>query len=155
MQKKITLTILDSQEENSSTRALTYTTHNEEIYLQNTVNEKDFTTSLSSFIQNIKDNDRFEIKPSWFVDLTQQHIYGPSESFPITKKESKFLKMLLNESKIITYNEMKIRLWDYHVDATPSAIRCFVRDIKKKLPLNTLKNYSGVGYKLINEQQVY
>ncbi len=149
MQKKVTLTILGSQLENNSIQPLGFSTQNEEIVLQNPFSEKDFNSSLNNFIENIKANDRFEIKSSWFIDLTQLHIYGPSKSFPITKKESKFLKMLLNESRIITYNEMKIRLWDYHIDATPSAIRCFVRDIKKKLPLNTLKNYSGVGYKLI------
>ena len=135
MQKIIIINILESQLEKNNPTPIKQTT-------------KNFTTSVQRPV-NDKTNDRIEIRPSCFIDFMQMQVSTTTKSFWLTRKESLFLKILLEKDKIITYSQMKIRIWEYDDEVTASAIRCFVRDIKKKLPIHTLKNYSGVGYKLI------
>ena len=67
------------------------------------------------------------------------------ESIQLTKKESKFFKLLI-EHDIVSYEMMYEYLWDY--DKTPSedALKSFVRKFKKKLPKDLCKNQKGVGY---------
>ncbi len=67
------------------------------------------------------------------------------ESIQLTKKESKFFKLLI-ENDIVSYEMMYEYLWDY--DKTPSedALKSFVRKFKKKLPKDLCKNQKGVGY---------
>jgi len=67
----------------------------------------------------------------------------------LSKRENSFLNLLLNKRGIITYSEMTQVLSTSYDDLSQNAIRLFIKDFRKKLPENSLKNIQGVGYKLV------
>lgn len=65
----------------------------------------------------------------------------------LTKKEMLFLDICAqNETRTVTYSELENYVWDGYM--TNDALRSVVKELRKKLPNNTLENISGVGYKL-------
>jgi len=67
------------------------------------------------------------------------------EKIQLTKKESKFFKLLL-ENDIVSYDMMYEYLWDYDKSPSEDAVKSFVRKFKKKIPKDLCKNKKGIGY---------
>ncbi len=103
---------------------------------------------LLDFLQNKIEIKRVKSFEGWFVDELNYSIYNQSKTFDLTKKEFYFLKLLLDK-RIVTYEEMLLRLWKDSEDITKNAILLFVKNFRKKLPSGSLKNQQGIGYKLI------
>ena len=76
-------------------------------------------------------------------------IKNEKKEYLLSKRENNFLNLLLNKRGIITYCEMTQILSTSYDDLTQNAIRVFIRDFRKKLPQNSLRNIQGVGYKLV------
>jgi len=77
------------------------------------------------------------------VDKKRYILSHNKNEFELSKKEIKFLEILF-EKNLITYEEI-YTLWEETIPSD-SAIRSFVKYLRKKLPNNLLKNKSGVGY---------
>lgn len=86
--------------------------------------------------------------PKWIFDEHNYSIISPERTFYLTRRESIFLKMLI-AGDIITYERMLYQLWEDDMSQTRNAIKSFVKNFKKKLPAKSLKNYQGIGYKLV------
>lgn len=57
-----------------------------------------------------------------------------------------FLKLLVSKNRIITYEELENSIWDDDSVMTANAMRLFIKNLRKKLPENFLKNVQGIGY---------
>ena len=69
----------------------------------------------------------------------------------LSKNELELLELLcLNKNRIITYNEIENKIW-YDSVMSEDAIRSLIRNLRKKLPKDTLINIAKVGYKLVIE----
>lgn len=86
--------------------------------------------------------------PKWIFDEHNYSIISPEETFYLTKRESIFLKMLI-DGEVITYERMLYQLWEDNMSKTRNSIKLFVKNFKKKLPPKSLKNYQGIGYQLV------
>ena len=83
--------------------------------------------------------------------LTKHITINPNEatlsfegiSHNITSKELLFLTILA-KNKIVTYDEIDI-IWEGFTP-TQEAIRSFIKQLRKKLPEDTLKNRQSIGY---------
>lgn len=89
-----------------------------------------------------------EFLPNWFFDKKNYSIYGENKLYFLTKKELLFFTMLL-EDRIVTYSEMHNSVWLKKEDVTQNAMCSFVKNFKKKIPENILRNIYGVGYMII------
>ena len=67
----------------------------------------------------------------------------------LTKKENQFLKLLIQKDRIISYAEMENIIWNEDSVMTPNAMRLFIKNFRKKLPEDVLKNIQGTGYRLV------
>jgi DNA-binding response OmpR family regulator len=66
----------------------------------------------------------------------------------LTKNELLFLELLCdNIGRTVTYEEIEQRIW-YDSFMSGDALRSFVTALRKKLPSNSIENFSGVGYKV-------
>ena len=54
--------------------------------------------------------------------------------------------MQKNTNRAVTYNELENYVWDGYM--TQDAMRSVVKELRRKLPKNSLSNTSGIGYKL-------
>lgn len=104
--------------------------------------------ALSDFLEALKNNRTYELMPSWIFDESNAVIISPLKKFYLTTKEVLFLKMLIKDDKITTYDAMSNILWQGRDDVSQNAMRVFAKNIKKKLPPKILKNFQDIGYKL-------
>jgi len=102
---------------------------------------------LKIFSSSCTQNPIHQIAPYWIFESNNYVIKGPFEDFVLTKKEWSFMKMIFNEDKIITYHEMKLRIWD-DSGINDNVIHSFIKNMRKKLPEKSLMNVSGIGYRI-------
>jgi DNA-binding response OmpR family regulator len=69
------------------------------------------------------------------------------KSIALSSREASFIKLLI-ENDIVTYFMMYEYLWDYDTEPTQNAVKSFIKKLKKKFPLELVKNKKGVGYYL-------
>lgn len=81
-------------------------------------------------------------------DYQNSLIIIDEKQIPLTKRENVFIKLLLVKNAIVTYDEMDIYLTKENKEFSLNAKRAFVKNLRKKLPDNILKNIFDTGYKL-------
>lgn len=117
-------------------------------YIVKPITEEKLSTALQAFVDSYENSTIFNLIPSWIYDESKALVKGLDEEFILTKKENVFLKMLLVKGRIITYSEIENILWDDNSIMTQNALRLFIKNLRKKLPKDTLKNVQGTGYRL-------
>ncbi len=71
-----------------------------------------------------------------------------NELIKLTKNELEFLDLLcLNNTRAVTYEEIENKIW-YDSYMSDDAIRSLVRNLRRKLPSNSLENIAKIGYKI-------
>lgn len=117
-------------------------------YIVKPITEEKLTTALTAFIDSYENSTVYNLIPSWIYDESKALVKGPDEEFILTKKENMFLKMLIIKGRIITYTEIENILWEETSIMTQNALRLFIKNLRKKLPKDILKNVQGTGYRL-------
>ena len=69
--------------------------------------------------------------------------------FDLSLKESLFIEKLMDNNRIISYDEIEYDIWNGKV-MSQNALRLFVKNLRKKLPKDFIKNVSNQGYILGN-----
>ena len=118
-------------------------------YIVKPITEDKLMEAFEAFINSYKSEIIYNLAPSWTFDSSKSIISFGIEDFNLTKKESNFLKLLVSKDRIITYEELENSVWDEDSIMTSNAMRLFIKNFRKKLPENFLKNIQGVGYKLV------
>lgn len=117
-------------------------------YIVKPITEEKLSDALQAFIDSYENSTVYNLIPSWIYDESKALVKGPNEEFILTKKENMFLKMLVIKGRIITYTEIENILWDDTTVMTQNALRLFIKNLRKKLPKDILKNVQGTGYRL-------
>lgn len=104
--------------------------------------------ALETFVNTYESNKNFSLSDGYIYDSKNLTIKKEDEVIILTKKEAIFLGLLLNKNRLITYEELETKIWDDESVMTPNAMRLFVKNFRKKLPKDILKNVQGMGYKL-------
>ena len=120
-------------------------------YIIKPITQEKLMDALEAFIKTHDESKIYTINETWFFDYSKSIISSGDEDFNLTKKESRFLKLLLTKNRIITYEEMENHIWDEDSVMTQNAMRLFIKNFRKKLPEKSLKNIQGTGYRLIRE----
>lgn len=117
-------------------------------YIVKPLTQDKLMNALEAFMNTYDDNKIYNLNAHWIFDYSKSIISNNIEDFNLTKKESKFLKLLITKNRIITYDEMENFIWDEDSVMTSNAMRLFIKNFRKKLPENSLKNIQGTGYRL-------
>lgn len=120
-------------------------------YIIKPITQEKLLDSFEAFVKTHDSNKIYNLKANWIFDYSKAVVSNGEEEFNLTKKESKFLKLLLTKNRIITYEELENHVWDDESVMTANAMRLFVKNFRKKLPENFLKNVQGTGYKITRE----
>ncbi|WP_072682475.1 response regulator transcription factor [Arcobacter sp. LA11] len=118
-------------------------------YIVKPITEVKLTEALEAFIKSYDTARVYNMIEGWLFDESKSLIQGPQEEFKLTKKENQFLKLLIQKNRIITYEEMENIIWNDDNIMTPNAMRLFIKNFRKKLPDNALRNVQGTGYRLV------
>lgn len=120
-------------------------------YIVKPITQEKLFEALEAFIKTHENNKIFILKNNWIFNFNKAIISNEKEEFSLTKKENKFLKLLLSKNRIISYEELENCIWDEESVMTANAMRLFIKNFRKKLPEDFLKNVQGIGYKLNND----
>jgi len=117
-------------------------------YIVKPLDDDNLTIALQEFVDSLNDKPIITLKDNWIYDQVNLLVKNENEEFTLTKKEHLFLKLLVEENRVISYEELENTIWDKKGSMTQNAMRLFVKNMRKKLPEKSLNNIQGVGYKL-------
>ena len=101
---------------------------------------EDVAFELVGRTPTIRLNDELE------YDFGKKALYVNGEISHLSKSESKLLEYFLNnKNKTITYEQIFDYIWDYE-QPTKEAIKTIVKELRRKLGKDVIKNLYGVGY---------
>lgn len=116
-------------------------------YIVKPITETKLIDALEKFLATQEDENQHIIEEGWTYDSLEKVIFNENEKFELTKKEAKFLEMLLKKKSVLSYEEIETSLWgDEYMSL--NALRLMIKNFRKKLPQGALKNIQGFGYKL-------
>lgn len=116
-------------------------------YMVKPITETKLLKALEKFLASCEDESKIEIDQGWVYDSLEKTIINGKIVYDLTKKESKLLDMLLKKKNVLSYEEIEVTLWgDEYMSL--NALRLMIKNFRKKLPPNALKNIQGYGYKL-------
>lgn len=115
-------------------------------YIVKPITDDKLMEALEAFVKSYDENKIYNLDQNWVFDSSKSIITNGNEDFILTKKESAFLRLLITKNRIITYTELENCVWDGDSVMTSNAMRLFIKNLRKKLPKNCLKNMQGIGY---------
>jgi DNA-binding response OmpR family regulator len=120
-------------------------------YIVKPMTQDKLMEALEAFINTYDENKIYNLSLNWIFDYKEAIVSNGNEAFNLTKKENAFLKLLITKNRLISYEELENSIWDEDSVMTANAMRLFIKNFRKKLPENCLKNIQGVGYKLVRD----
>ena len=116
-------------------------------YLEKPYDKKSFIKALEDVAfelvgrtPTIRLNDELE------YDFGKKALYVNGQISHLSKSESKLLEYFLNnKNQTITYEQIFDYIWDYE-QPTKEAIKTIVKELRRKLGKDVIKNLYGVGY---------
>jgi len=110
-------------------------------YIVKPLSEEKLFTIFDIFLDNIT------LKPTldFIYDKEKNQTKVNEEVYELSLKESIFLEKLLQNNRIISYCEIECDIWDGK-EMSQNALRLFIRNFRKKLPKDFIKNISNQGY---------
>lgn len=103
---------------------------------------------LKSF--RITNKKKLSLEENFYWDFKEQSLVQNDEEIHLTPKERKILNLLFfNLNQTITYDMLINEVWEdseiYGVDS----IKTMIKNLRKKLPKNTINNVYGTGFKVV------
>lgn len=102
----------------------------------------EFTKFSVKYKKSLKISDEY----SW--DYTTSELKCMNEVVILTNKEVEILGLLFsNIEKTFRYQEIILHVWPHTYEDKSDAIKTIIKNIRRKLPKECIKNVFGVGYK--------
>ncbi len=107
-------------------------------YVVKPLNETKISNILNTFLETKDDAD-------FIYDKSRCEVIVNGEMHTLSTKENIFLDKLINDNRIISYAEIEENIWD-EKQMSQNALRVFIKNLRKKLPENFIKNIPNFGY---------
>ena len=118
-------------------------------YIVKPINQTKLNQALEAFLNTYKDNVIYKLANNYLFDESKSQIINQKEVYKLTKKEHIFLKLLIKKDRIISYEEIESLIWNENNVMSQNALRVFIKNLRKKLPKDSLNNIQGLGYRLL------
>lgn len=117
-------------------------------YILKPINTKKLQECLTKILRD-KVHSILEISNSIFLDLSTREISYKDEKILIRRREKDFLALLHeNRNKCVTsYFQIEERVWE-NTHMSASALKTFIKELRKKLPVDIIVNVPQEGYTL-------
>lgn len=118
-------------------------------YLVYPFNANTMIDSIKECIRSIDSNTSNVLKLSdnLIYDKFNKTLLKDKTIVSLSKKEAMFFDaLIMNKDRAISYEEFNHRIWGG--DMTKDALRSIVKDLRKKIDKNIIKNVSGIGYRV-------
>lgn len=104
-------------------------------------------SELSSF--EVISKNVFILKDGFSWNYNLEELLNNNESVLLTNKERKLLSLFFNNiNRILSYDEIITDVWYDFEEEKIDALKTIIKNLRKKLPKDTIKNIFGTGYKV-------
>ena len=154
------------REDDHSTKALMLTSHTDTNYLLDAaslqltkylvkpISREELKNALALVVNeltkfSVTEKKRLVLKDKFVWEYDSKELSCDGNKVALTNKERKILTILCSDTnKTFTYDDIIIDVW-YDLDEDKiSALKTIIKNIRKKLPANTIKNVFGEGYRI-------
>ena len=116
-------------------------------YLVKPVTNEELILAFKKALTKLGKLNIYNLGGGYFYDKKTTSVKKGSNSILLRRKESEILEFFIeNEGKILRYDILENEVWSNGL-MTRDAIRSQIRNIRKKIEVNCIKNIVGVGYK--------
>lgn len=117
-------------------------------YLIKPITEDKLLPILKSCIVDIVEQKSvFKFEGGFTFDILNETLLLGEKQISLTKKELLFLELLIkNHKRAVKYDELDTYIWEGMM--SEDALRSVVKELRKKISKSTIKNVSGIGYKI-------
>ncbi len=106
--------------------------------------------ALENSLKSKKPDKIIKLNDDLLIDLSALEIRYRDGKIKITNRERLFLELLYkNKTVVSTYSQIEEYVWQ-NDNMSSSALKTFVKVLRKKLPYEMIENISGVGYRFCN-----
>jgi DNA-binding response OmpR family regulator len=125
-------------------------------YLVKPISRSELKDALNLLLEELcnfetKSKQRIVLNDGFHWDIKRQELFNNSSSIVLTNKERSILSLLFSSiNRVFTYDEIIINVWyedDYDNDKL-DALKTIIKNLRKKLPKDTIKNVFATGYKI-------
>ncbi|RXJ58040.1 response regulator transcription factor [Candidatus Marinarcus aquaticus] len=119
-------------------------------YLIKPVSEEALNDAIQHCFENrlSQQSNIVPLKEGYTFDTYNQTLFCHQEQIKLRTKEILLLDLLLkNAQRFVTYSEIEQVVWQEE-SMSKDALKTLIRDIKAKLPKESIVNLSGTGYKI-------
>jgi len=110
------------------------------------INAQNLEEALANALKG-KYREIVKIKNDIFLDIDNLVLHVKDKDITLSSREVKFLTLLSNKT-VVYYSKIEEELWN-DKSMSMGALKSFIRDLRKKLPIDMIENIPQVGYKLI------
>ena len=90
-----------------------------------------------------------KLNDSYLWNYERCELYCDDLEIPLTKKEKKVLQLLFSKpEKTHKYEEIISYVWEYEYDDKSDALKTIIKNLRKKLPKESIKNIFAIGYRV-------
>lgn len=124
-------------------------------YLIKPISREELKNALSLVLKellrfDVQPKKIFKIREDFYWDFESKELFSSNSAVMLTNKERKILSLLFsNINKTFTYDDIIIKVWYTYEEDKLDALKTIIKNLRKKLPKDTIKNVYGVGYKLL------
>lgn len=115
------------------------------------INYENFLSLLKKIAQHFQEISSFKISPTLLYDYKNKELLLKNQTISLTKKEMRFIELLLKYPKQVVSNDMiQNDVWEQAL-MSDSAIKNLIFRLRKKVDQEFVQTIHGVGYKLITK----
>lgn len=107
-------------------------------YTVKPLNSEKLNTLFEKFLDKQIDN-------KFVYNKDKSEVVLDGETISLNYKENLFLDKIENQKRIISYDEIEFDIWDGK-EMSQNALRLFIKNLRKKLPKDFIKNIPNHGY---------
>jgi DNA-binding response OmpR family regulator len=124
-------------------------------YLVKPISRQELQDALSLVLQelsmfDISSKQTLKLKDNFHFDKISQEIFNESKNVILTSKEKALFTCLAsNPKQTFSYDELISSMWiEYDDYGSLDSLKTIIKNLRKKLPKDTIKNIFGIGYTL-------
>lgn len=115
-------------------------------YLLKPTKSEDLFCAISNAL--LPKETKYELVENLILDMENCELRYNFNRISLRKKEASFLKLIhQNKHKITTYDMIQDSIWKDKI-MTQNALKTFVKELRKKTPVNVIDNVIQEGYRL-------
>jgi len=117
-------------------------------YLTKPYDKYTLTEALKKAAKELTQDRKIKLVNGCYYDSYKKSVYKNDEAIALTKSESRLLEYFIKRaSQTVTFEEIFEYMWEFDTP-TKEAVKSLIKDLRKKIDRDFLKNIYGIGYML-------